>query len=547
MTHIFAIFLASLVPVSYQGTVSINPEENSLQVQLNITVKNDDPAPAAVIPFRFRTDFTTLLVADEQGRLEWKWSDDRFQVQLRNPLPPQDTATIRILYVGVVKNLPWDFITSDGVVLRGEEARWYPFLRRFFKSDVEVQVPEGWTVRATGELKAGRFVAAAAPSILILAAPDRVEHEKGAVTLYTSRKNTAAAPGILAVAEKSVALFSELFGPPPTGHLVLFEVPGFAGGYANQGLVLVNPKMVESFHSDAPEECWLAHEICHQWWGNLIFGHAWLLEGLSRYAELIYVERFYDPATVAARLSKYQEIADRAQPGLTIRDTNWLYQEDYFRVTYNRGALVHHRLREWLGDQAYFSLLRSLLEENHFREVTLDDFFEAVCKLKPRAEVKAFYYHFISSDFDVYTGEPRSAFMVMSLWMAVVFAVLILLVQAVLDVILLRKTSPGYRRLFRHPPYLIASGLMGAAIAAEVVLGPTWVWTYFTLGGMVLCGFAFGVRFNVHRQGNPARWSWAYLSHFATYAGMALVVNAFWSLLVVLVAGVPVFLWKPVR
>lgn len=121
----------------------------------------------------------------------------------------------------------------------------------------------------------------------------------------------------------------------------------------------------------------VAHELSHQWWGDLLtpaeWADVWLNEGFATYSEALWVEHKdgFDAYT------RYM-----SRPQLFERFRGTLYDpEDLFGVTvYWKGALVLHMLRHVMGDEGFFKALRGYVSEESFRykNVTTADF-QRIC------------------------------------------------------------------------------------------------------------------------------------------------------------------------
>jgi aminopeptidase N len=129
-----------------------------------------------------------------------------------------------------------------------------------------------------------------------------------------------------------------------------------------------------------------AHELAHSWFGNLMTcataEDMWINEGWARYSEAIYqgdLNPNSDPL-----LDGYK---------LTIRDLQYktfrkAYQDDggyyplypmpqaitYGTTTYDKGALMVHTLRNYMGSNVFFSSVKQVLQENAFKPINSAQF-----------------------------------------------------------------------------------------------------------------------------------------------------------------------------
>ena len=169
-------------------------------------------------------------------------------------------------------------------------------------------------------------------------------------------------------------LFVKLFGPYPlaTGYTVVvtddeLEIPLEAQGISIFG----------ANHCDGRggAERLIAHELAHQWFGNSVTVHRWrdiwLHEGFACYAEWLWSEHSGGPSA--------DDWARRYHHGLQHKPQDLLLADpgprDMFddRV-YKRGALTLHVLRNRLGDDKFFALLRDWTTRHKHGTAFTDDF-----------------------------------------------------------------------------------------------------------------------------------------------------------------------------
>ena len=161
---------------------------------------------------------------------------------------------------------------------------------------------------------------------------------------------------------KALELFERRFGRYPYNRLVVVQ-GDFPDGMEFTGLVFVGSAWFYGF--DGTEKNYLTlitiHEIAHQWWyarvGNDAALNPWLDEALATYSEYLYIEEYY-PAEknwwwyfrVAAYLPK---------GGVDSAVYEFNTPREYINAVYLRGAQMLQNLREDIGDESFFQLLRS--------------------------------------------------------------------------------------------------------------------------------------------------------------------------------------------
>lgn len=124
----------------------------------------------------------------------------------------------------------------------------------------------------------------------------------------------------------------------------------------------------------------IAHELFHQWFGDLVTAESWsnltLNEAFANYSEYLWNEKRYgqDQADLKLVVEKEGYFAEAdAEPKELIRFT-YADAEDLFDAhSYNKGGLVLHMLRRQLGDAAFFKGLNLYLTQHAFQAVEAHD------------------------------------------------------------------------------------------------------------------------------------------------------------------------------
>ncbi len=115
------------------------------------------------------------------------------------------------------------------------------------------------------------------------------------------------------------------------------------------------------------QENTIAHEIMHHWFGDLVTSESWsnltLNESFANYGE--YLWREYKYGKVAAEMHYYEQVeAYKTSQNESKSLVRFQYddKEDMFDlVSYNKGGAILHMLRNYLGDEAFFTGLNTYL------------------------------------------------------------------------------------------------------------------------------------------------------------------------------------------
>ncbi len=130
----------------------------------------------------------------------------------------------------------------------------------------------------------------------------------------------------------------------------------------------------------------IAHELAHQWWGDLLtcrdWPHAWLNEGFATWCETVFKEEHLGGDEAAyerhTQRSGYLE-EDAADYRRAIVDRRYVEPIDLFdRHLYEKGSCVLHMLRKELGEEPFWRAIRTYAEANSGESVVTEDLIRAV-------------------------------------------------------------------------------------------------------------------------------------------------------------------------
>ncbi|HEX8334400.1 MAG TPA: M1 family aminopeptidase, partial [Segetibacter sp.] len=125
-------------------------------------------------------------------------------------------------------------------------------------------------------------------------------------------------------------------------------------------------------------EAVIAHELFHQWFGDLVTTESWgnltLNESFANYSEVLWNEYKYgkDAAEDHALSDMLGYLGSNSQNKDLVR---YYYRdkEDMFdAVSYNKGGHILHMLRNFVGDSAFFKSLNLYLTTNKFKTAEAD-------------------------------------------------------------------------------------------------------------------------------------------------------------------------------
>jgi aminopeptidase N len=170
-------------------------------------------------------------------------------------------------------------------------------------------------------------------------------------------------------------------------------VPEFGGGMEHTSATTMTDSILHDAisHLENDADGIVAHELAHQWFGDLLtcrdWSNLWLNEGFASYFDALFTE--HDKGEVAFRLAMASDLSsylgsDRQyrRPIVESRfDDPW---QMFDGVTYAKGACILHALRGLVGDDAWWRGIRLYVADRKDQVVATDDFRKAMEKASGR-------------------------------------------------------------------------------------------------------------------------------------------------------------------
>jgi len=291
-----------------------------------------------------------------------------------------------------------------------EDSRyWFPcfdYPGQLATSEVRVRVPQPLQAISNGELRASYsegewqvfhwYQPQVHPTYLMtLAVGDFAvfddQWQGKPVTYYVAKDRAADARRSLGKTPQMIDFFSRIYGYPyPYPKYAQVCVADFIfGGMENTSTTLLTDRCLldeRAAQEDFRTESLVAHELAHQWFGDLVvikhWSHAWLKEGMASYAEVLWFEQAYGAEFAAyyrlGELRNYlSEDSDRyRRPIVThiYRDAIELYD----RHLYEKGACVYHMIRQELGEELFWSAIQTFVKTYAHQTVETVDLLRAI-------------------------------------------------------------------------------------------------------------------------------------------------------------------------
>jgi hypothetical protein len=197
------------------------------------------------------------------------------------------------------------------------------------------------------------------------------------VKSYFFESENAQGQTVLDEVGKALTTFDTLIGPDPYSSLSIVESP-FYDGMEYDGLFFLSRDYYTAANGTVLNNLIdiAVHETAHQWWfgsvGNDQAMEPWLDEALATYSERLFYEKNYP------EVSAWQAFRVDAYNPAGWVDTDIYHGVNYRTYTnavYLRGAQFLQRLRERVGDEAFFAFLKDYAAQLAGKRASSADFF----------------------------------------------------------------------------------------------------------------------------------------------------------------------------
>jgi aminopeptidase N len=191
---------------------------------------------------------------------------------------------------------------------------------------------------------------------------------------------------------------------PAQGYLQVL-VQGDAAQEA-AGLSFISADALEDLEEDPTEDWIFSHELAHQWFGWLVacddFSDFWLNEGFATFLVALVKEDRWGHAAYEREVALWRERsvkvhADGLDMPVSLSDPGSLPRAPLTEselqprgVTYSRGALVLHKLRQELGDAMFWSAIKDYVARRAGKGARAEDLRSSLEAASGR-DLKAFF------------------------------------------------------------------------------------------------------------------------------------------------------------
>jgi hypothetical protein len=366
------------------------------------------------------------------------------EVRLDRPVQPGETVDIEI---GWTSRVPRTFARTGAIGNFYFLAQWFPkigvledagwnthqfhaateFFADFGSYDVQLDVPRGWVVGATGRQVSTREVGDRTihryrqddvHDFAWTTSPDYVERRatfehpglpRTEIRLLLQPEHVGQEERHFAATRAALRYYGEWYGPYPYGHVTVID-PAYrseAGGMEYPTLFTAGTRWIAPWRATQPESVTI-HEAGHQFWYGIVanneFEHAWMDEGLNTYSTARVMEQAFYPQYFAKRyfggfipwvFNDFEQTRDvdgnrltAFRPVAAFDDQStptWKYWPgSASAISYNKTSLWLHTLERLLGWDTMQKILSTYFQRYAFKHPKPADFFAVANEVSGR-------------------------------------------------------------------------------------------------------------------------------------------------------------------
>lgn len=308
--------------------------------------------------------------------------DHTVRVSFESPLPKGQAFTLKFVYDGrlagieesPVYGIRFAAIRADYSYLL-YPARWFPvsdYTCDRYTMDIRLAAPAGFSIVSGGTdtrseesgktIYSTRFLRPQIAGSLALVKGAAARSQN---TQFYLREAASAAGPYGEDIGKILAFLSTVFGLPPQSSLTVVETEkGAPNAFSTPGVLFLSPAAL----ADGVNSRMLVNQIARQWLGGLVSpatrNHMWIINGLARYAEVLWFEQSAGPTATEPELRDiYVEALTVDQPPLIQSARLEDYAPEFWAATAGKGAAVINMLRYVIGNEQFAQLLKAIPEQ----------------------------------------------------------------------------------------------------------------------------------------------------------------------------------------
>jgi aminopeptidase N len=424
--HLFAAERTTINITGYVINAQLDPAEHTLKATAKVTFTATDNISAAV--FELHNALKVESVKDAQNHVlsGERGPNATISIALASPVSKGASSTLTFVYDGTLSGSEESPVEGLKVASIGDPisyllyaGRWFPmvgYLTDRFTANIHVQIPSGYRVIGSGSTgsphDAGgmqeyefNWTRSSFPGTIIAGKFNEPVAVAGFpnVRVYLTDAHKQSGPEYAQTANKEFEFFGETFGESSTRLLNVVELPDdtLPAYWAPEIAAIAGARIADRNHFRL-----LANTMAHQWWGCMVspatLNDAWITNGMSRYGELMYVERISGQSALQAAVLDISAGA-LAYDTIPLTSAGRLdpFSPQFQSMTLEKGAMVFHMLRWEIGEDNFSKTLRALVSQYSEKPTRTRDV-EKVAEEQSQQQLTAFFAQWLDG-----TGAPQ--------------------------------------------------------------------------------------------------------------------------------------------
>ena len=360
-----------------------------------------------------------MVAGDKNIPLTYKYDKERLRIHLNKTYTNSETYTVYINYVSKPDEMEFKgsraitdakglyFINPKGeekdkpteIWTQGEtesNSVWVPIIdkpNQKTTDEIYMTVPDKYVTLSNGKLVSStkntdgtrtdywKMELPHAPYLMFMGAGDyavvKDTYKGKEVNYYVEHEYENVAKKIFGLTPEMMGFYSTILGIeyPWNKYSQMVARDYVSGAMENTTATLHMERAQQSARSLVDGNSWestIAHELFHQWFGDLVTCESWsnltVNESFANYSETLWDE--YKHGKDAGAAQNYQDMQGYFMSNSFNKVLVRHYyndKEDMFDgVSYNKGGRILHMLRNYVGDSAFFKSLNYYLTTNKF-------------------------------------------------------------------------------------------------------------------------------------------------------------------------------------
>ena len=393
---------------SHHLIIQIDPDQHFIKAEDRLEILPNQRKPQT-LSFYLHGKLEIKRIINSKTGESFDWSETslsdgvkRFDIRLKKP---EKSCSLSVSYEGriydpVVKEKALHFVRGDqtmgligpeGVYL-SSSSYWYPDrLNSMAIFHVEASVPEPFRITTQGELlsetlEKGHWKSRWAnewpsESLTLVAGEYSVKTrmlDDIRISTYFYKEDESFSEIFLNAAEEYLKMYGGLLGSYPYKKFDIVQ-NFFSSGYGFPSFTLLAPEAIRQGKEFLRPGA-LDHEIVHSWWGHYVSGKPgtgnWV-EALTTYCTNYYYKELQMGEEVARkhRQDVMQKYAIQVSPSKAYSLRKFEEKRDDLdgQIGYGKGSMVFHMLRQIVGKDQFFVILRRFAKQYGGKQASWGD------------------------------------------------------------------------------------------------------------------------------------------------------------------------------